>query len=417
MAAGGIRTWVIVGFGVLAMSLGMHCGPAAPPDEEDGLQTGQTGRSQPTPPADRPPPDPGDGGDDGGDPIPPGAPPPPVFQTVFSHALRASESTSGVRTFRVRLPSVLAGERVRVTFRSGSGSMRLHRAFVSTESKPTPVALPLPPEAAEAPAESRIRSEPASLEVAAGEEVRITFEAEGSVATSAIDALPGTEVVHGARADTEGPLGGSARNRIAGVVALEVEAPPGPVFVAVGDSITEGYVNGRDDIRRAWPQRAAESLGIPLVSAAVSAQGVKLAAERLDEEVLSLAGITDCLVLLGTNDLHSHDADQLAAALEAIFERLRPHCRVWASPLLPKERTSVGSLTEVLARRESVNAWIREVADLHGVVELDVAVEGDAPGTFAPGLVEDGIHPSHQGQEVLGQAAADILGAQLPPEP
>src|SRR5690606_39910806 len=113
------------------------------------------------------------------------------------------------------------------------------------------------------------------------------------------------------------PLGGSTRNRIAGVVALEVEAPPGPVFVALGDSITEGYVNGRDDIRLAWPQRAATALGIPVVNAGVSAQGVNLAAERLDEEVLSHAGLPDCLVRLATTHLPGRHAGPLAARLEA----------------------------------------------------------------------------------------------------
>ncbi|HLT30701.1 MAG TPA: GDSL-type esterase/lipase family protein [Myxococcaceae bacterium] len=409
MAAGGARQWVVVGFGVLAMCLGMHCGPAELPNDGPGAQQGRP--SAGTPP-DAGPRD----GEDGDDPVPP-EPQAPQFQTVFGHALRSGESTSGVRTYRVRLPSVLAGERVRVTFRSGSQGMRLLRAFVSTAAEQTPIPLPLPTGAGDVAPETRVRSEPAALSVRAGDEVWVTFEVEGSVATSAIDALPDTEVAQGAHADAEGPLGGSTRNRIAGVVALEVEAPPGPVFVALGDSITEGYVNGRDDIRLAWPQRAATALGIPVVNAGVSAQGVNLAAERLDEEVLSHTGITDCLVLLGTNDLHSHDADQLAAKLEAIFDRLRPHCRVWASPLLPKERTSVGSLSEVLARREAVNAWIRESADLHGVVALDEAVEGDDPGRFATGLGEDGIHPSHRGQEVLGQAAADILDALLPAEP
>lgn len=345
------------------------------------------------------------------------APPVPRFQTVFSLALRESESVPKVRTYRLSLPSVLAGERVRVTFRAGAGGMGLLRASVSTEAAPTPVALPLPEGAAAVEPNARITSDAAPLAVAAGTWVTITFEATGSVATSAINSLPGSEQRDGAHADVEGPLGGAPRERPAAVVALEVDALPAPVMVVLGNSITEGYVSGRDDIRNAWPQLAAEQLGFPVLNAGVSAQGVRLAAEHLDEEVLSLTGISDCVLSLGTNDLHAFAPEALIAELNGLIERMAVHCRVWAATLLPKERTSVGSLSVVNERRRAINAWIRDEAPVEGVIDLEAAVRGASEDTFVPGLAEDGIHPSVLGQEKLGAAAANYIADQPAVEP
>jgi len=360
---------------------------------------------------------------DGPAPIEPPPPPPepstPRFQTTFSLALRESESSANVRTYRMAFPSVLGGDRVRVTFRAGTQGMRLLRAFVSTGASPTPVELPLPEGADDIAPNARFTTGAAPISVEPGAWLTITFEARGSLATSTIDSLPGGEQRDGARADTEGPLNGTPRTRPAGIVALEVESLPTPVLVVLGDSITEGYVSGRDDVRRAWPQQAAERLGFPVLNAGVSAQGVRLAADHLAQEVLSLPGISDCVLLLGTNDLHAFSAEALIAELSGLIERMKPRCRVWAATLLPKERTSVGNLAEVNQRRRAVNAWLREVAPVEGVLDLEAAVRGEGPDAFAPGLQEDGIHPSILGQERLGEATADYFEHQpsLSPAP
>lgn len=343
---------------------------------------------------------------------PPPEPPGPRFQTTFSLAMRHSESLPKVRTFRQTFPSVLAGDQVRVTFRAGAQGMGLLRAFVSTETAPTPVPLPLPEGANAIPPDARFTTDAAPLEVMDGDTLTITFEATGSVATSGLDNLPGSAQRDGAHADLEGPLGGVPRESPAAVTAIEIASLPSPVMVVLGDSITEGYVSGRDDVRRSWPQLAADRLGFPVLNAGVSAQGVRLADEHLDEEVLSLTGISDCVILLGTNDLHAFDAEGLIAALDALIERMRPRCRVWAATLLPKERTSVGSLSEVNQRRRAVNEWLRTEAPVAGVLDLEAAVRGESPDTFATGLAEDGIHPSVLGQERLGAAAANYFGDQ-----
>ena len=63
------------------------------------------------------------------------------------------------------------------------------------------------------------------------------------------------------------------------------------------------YVNANDDYRNAWPAIAQGLTGLPIVNAGVAGQGVFGAASSLDAEVLTLQGITDCVVLIGTNKI------------------------------------------------------------------------------------------------------------------
>src|SRR5437016_2018314 len=120
--------WVLA---VCAWSLLAACGSGArrdpdgsPPPGSDSTpavtEPGATGPVTEVPPASTdpltPPDEPG--------PAPPPAPPPaPEFQPAFHQALRWSKSVSGLTTFRMRIPVGRAGERLRITFRSGDGSL------------------------------------------------------------------------------------------------------------------------------------------------------------------------------------------------------------------------------------------------------------------------------------------------------
>ncbi len=212
--------------------------------------------------------------------------------------------------------------------------------------------------------------------------------------------------------------------RALGLDTIDVEGPASAAFVALGDSITEGYVSGdvgdfvsrHDDYRNAWTTVAQGLLRLPVANAAVSGQGVDEAIAGLKNEVFTLQGITDCLVLLGTNNLGSLTADQIDARLATLFDQLRPFCHIWAGTLLPKETTSNGVLSTVIARRLAVNDWIRHQAPIDHVIDFEPALA--APGDvnhFAAGLGEDGIHPSIAGQAVMGQEAAKALAPLMTP--
>ncbi len=340
-------------------------------------------------------------------------PPPPMFQPGFHQALRWSYSTGSV-TFRLRVPVGRAGERVRLAFRSGDGNLVLRKATVaqagpngSLASAPVTVTFSGTP-GFSVGARKRVVSDPVSLPVGFRDELAVSFEVQGALAVSAIHALPGSAVRSGAYASVTGPLGGTAWDRAVGLATVEVEGPPVRAFVALGDSITEGYIDELDDTRLAWPSVAEAQLGVPFANAGVSGQGFYDALMNLDAEVLSLQGITDCVVLLGTNDLSALDLGGLQSRMNTLVSRLQPFCRTWVGTLLPKEKTNHGNYEVVRKQRLEMNAWIR--ATFPDVIDFEAVTR--QPGNvhlFLDGLEVDGIHPSAEGQRVMATEAARVL--------
>jgi lysophospholipase L1-like esterase len=177
--------------------------------------------------------------------------------------------------------------------------------------------------------------------------------------------------------------------------------------------VESGFLRATDDYRNDWTRVAEEALGTPIANAAVSGQGTWDAADHLDGDVFALPNLTDCVVLIGTNDLGGRSAEAIEGELSTLFQALQPHCQVWASTLLPKERTSAGSYEEVKARRVDINAWLRSgtapvpadhVIDLESVTRSPSSVH-----QFATGLGEDGIHPSVRGHQVMAAEVARVF--------
>jgi lysophospholipase L1-like esterase len=347
-------------------------------------------------------------------PVPqPPRPPPPLFQPGFHQALRWSHSTGGV-TFRLRVPVGRTGERVRLAFRSGDGNLVLRKATIalagpngSLASAPVAVTFSGTP-GFSVGARARVVSDPVSLPVGFRDELAVSFEVQGALAVSAIHALPGSFVRSGSHTDVTGPLGGTPWDRAVGLATVEVEGPPARAFVALGDSITEGYIDELDDTRLAWPSVAEARLGVPIVNAGVSGQGFYDGMLNLDAEVLALEGITDCLVLLGTNDLGAQTVDKLQARMTSLIERLRPFCRPWVGTLLPKEKSNHGDYEVVKKQRLEVNAWLR--ATFPDVIDFEaVTRQADNVHLFLDGLEVDGIHPSAEGHRTMATEAARVL--------
>ncbi|WP_375768893.1 GDSL-type esterase/lipase family protein [Archangium gephyra] len=340
-------------------------------------------------------------------------PPPPMFQPGFHQALRWSYSTGSV-TFRLRVPVGRAGERVRLAFRAGDGNLVLRKATIaqagpngSLASAPVAVTFSGTP-GFSVGARTRVVSDPVSLPVGFRDELAVSFEVQGALAVSAIHALPGSQVRSGAYASVTGPLGGTGWDRAVGLATVEVEGPPARAFVALGDSITEGYIDEQDDTRLAWPSVAEAQLGVPFANAGVSGQGFYDALRNLDAEVLSLQGITDCVILLGTNDLSALDVSGLQSRMNTLVSRLQPFCRTWVGTLLPKEKSNHGDYEVVKRQRLELNAWIR--ATFPDVIDFEaVTRQPDNVHLFLDGLEVDGIHPSAAGHRVMATEAARVL--------
>ncbi|AKJ07391.1 lysophospholipase L1-like esterase [Archangium gephyra] len=349
----------------------------------------------------------------------PGQPRPvaPLFQPGFHLALRWSHAVGGLTTFRLRVPVNRAGQRVRLAFRSGDGPLALRRVTVALagsegalESAPVPVTFSGAPGLSVA-TRTRVVSDPVSLPLQFGDELAVSFEVEGTLAASAIELLPGSAMRPGAWATVQGPLGGTPWAVPVGLATVEVEGPPARAFVALGDSITEGYIDGHDDLRDTWAFQAGAQLGVPIVNAGVSGQGFYDGLRLLDGEALILSGITDCIVLLGTNDLSGAPDSKLLANLVQLTERLKPFCRTWTGTLLPKEYANNGKYEQVKSSRLVMNAWIREHRQ-PDIIDFEAVTRApDNVHHFLDGLDVDGIHPSAAGHRVMADEVVRVLRA------
>lgn len=354
-----------------------------------------------------------------------------VFQPGFHQALRLNVQTGALATFRMLIPVGRTGGRLRVVFLAGDGPLRLARANVARADRNGELAgaakwltFDSAPSTA-ATARQRVKSDPLAFPVRAGDELLITFEAEGALGASKILNFSKSSARLGAYAATQGSLGGVEHPRAVGVATVEVEGPRTRAVVAIGNSITEGYVEGRiatgeqftdgahpspDDYRNAWTRVAEMELGIPVVNAGVSGQGFDEALANINHEVLALEGITDCVVLLGINDLGRLDATMLIERYSRMIDRLRGFCRVWAGTLTPNARVNNSNYAMVRERRARVNAWIRQSAPVEGVIDFEAVVRSPSdPDRFAPGMGMDGLHPTVEGLRRMGLEAARVL--------
>jgi lysophospholipase L1-like esterase len=350
---------------------------------------------------------------------PPPAPAPPgnSFQPGFHQALRWSHSVGGITTFRLRIPVAREGGRLRVTFRSGDGNLTLQRATVAKAGTDgalasMPVSLTFGGKTGfTVGARTHVTSDPVDFPVSFRDDLAISFEVRGALGASAIDAFPGSSARSGAYSAVPAALGGAAFERAVGVATVDVEGPTGRAFVALGDSITEGYMDTKNDARNAWPALVEAQLGVPVVNSGVSGQGFYDALELLDGEVLTLEGITDCILLLGTNDLGEDGAlGQLQARMLRMVERLRPFCRVWVSTLLPKEKSNHSPYTMVKSQRVAFNDWLRQGGTGADLIDLEsVTRRPDNVHLFLEGLVADGIHPNAEGHKVMATEVVRTL--------
>ena len=353
-----------------------------------------------------------------------------VFEPGFHQALATSVSTSTRTTYRTKIPIGRGGSRLRISFRAGDGSLTVHAATVALAgTQGNLVSAPVAITFNGAPgftsnAQGRVTSDPIAFPVSSGNELYVSFDVDGAMAASNINNFPDSYAWANGSVTAQNPSAGTPFMRAAAVDTIDVEGPSTVVMVALGDSITEGYVSGgvggdmsrNDDYRNSWPAIAQALLGVPIANAAVSGQGVFDATGRLQRDVFTLQGLTDCLVLIGTNNLGSATADQITAGLSDLFANLRPACRIWVGTLLPKESNCCSDYATVVARRAAVNDWIRHQAQVDGVIDFEAVLA--QPGninSFAAGLGEDGIHPSVAGQRLMGQEAAKVLSPLVGP--
>lgn len=360
-------------------------------------------------------------------PISPASPPPvrpepppqaPVFQPAFHQALRWSTSVGTTTTFRMKLPLGRAASRVQVTFRAGDGPLSIARAFIGHAGEggafseaPVPLTFGGSAGARIGSARGTATSDPVPFQSGFHDEVYVSVVLRGEAAASAIDAFPDSFCYPGDQADAASPSGGTPCTVAMAVQTVETEAPPTREFLAIGDSITEEYFDSPGDYRESWPQRLEGALRVPVLDSGVSGQGVDGPLTHFENDVSSVAGVTDCLVLIGTNDLTEYPTSTLEGWLTRLYDALRPSCRVWTATLTPREVENYGDLATAQRALREVNAWLRgrgadPLIDFNAVTR-----DPDRPDSWKAAYWMDGVHPNPSGAAAMAEEAARVISA------
>jgi lysophospholipase L1-like esterase len=217
---------------------------------------------------------------------------------------------------------------------------------------------------------------------------------------------------------------------------VDVEGPGRPAaVVTLGDSITDGY-RSQVDANHRWPDRLAERLAarqnaapVGVVNAGIGGNRIlhdhpedlfgPNALARLDRDVLSIPGLRWVVLMEGINDIgHSTSADlpeqdvsaeEIINGMKQIIARVHSRgAKIYGATLTPYEDTVFhGYYTpEGEAKREQVNAWIREGGAFDAVIDFDAAVRDPAhPTRIRPDYdVDDHLHPNDAGYRAMGDA-------------
>jgi lysophospholipase L1-like esterase len=198
------------------------------------------------------------------------------------------------------------------------------------------------------------------------------------------------------------------------------------VVVTLGDSITDGTVNPTTG-DRGWPgvlSRRLQDANTSVVNAGIA--GNRLldsipmfgapALSRLDQDVLSVPGVTHIVLLEGINDIGTSgpggmfgdtplvDPQDLISAYMQVIARAHEHgIKVIGATILPFEGAMYYS-AEKEAVRSAVNQWIRTSGQFDGVVDFDAALrdETDHGKLRADYDSGDHLHPNAEGQQAMG---------------
>ena len=202
--------------------------------------------------------------------------------------------------------------------------------------------------------------------------------------------------------------------------------------VTLGDSITDGVLStlganarwpdflARRLVARGRPRLAVQNAGIGsnrILSPSGAFYGGPPALERLATDVIDQAGVTDVVVMEGTNDIgHSFDPNALAkaeaveAGLRQIVTRLHAAgLRVIVGTQAPAKGLSPVGLhgsDPAIAERNKINEWVRTTKPGDGVADFHAALRDPAdPDRLL--LAYDGgdkLHPSDAGYRAMADA-------------
>lgn len=212
---------------------------------------------------------------------------------------------------------------------------------------------------------------------------------------------------------------------------VEVLAPRSVgALVTIGDSITDGYGIPNDTNTR-WPDVLAarlrnngQTLGV--INAGIGGGrmlndgiGPNLAS-RFDNDVISRAGITHALVLIGVNDLGGQhrngpdtpaDRERLLADLKMAYGQIAQRAHAHGICIIGGTVTPYSGSeyyhpeAENEADRQALNNWIRSSGVFDAVADFDASLRDPARPSHLKKVYDsgDGLHPSLAGYRALAE--------------
>lgn len=216
-----------------------------------------------------------------------------------------------------------------------------------------------------------------------------------------------------------------------GLTAVEVAAAEHTkVVVTFGDSITDGYGSTADAAKR-YPNQLDDRLkGAGLARIGVVNQGISgnrwlhdqagpSGNSRFERDVLNVAGASHVIIMLGINDIAFPDvseavsAEQLISSMGTAVTKAKARgLKVFLATLLPYKGfifyTAAGE-----AKRQLVNAYIRNNQQADGVFDFDRALQNPADTSAINPLYDcgDNLHPNDVGYAAMA-AVIDLAKLQ-----
>ena len=194
--------------------------------------------------------------------------------------------------------------------------------------------------------------------------------------------------------------------------------------VALGDSITEG-IGATVDAYSRWPD-VLNSLNnqngitnVSVVNMGIGGQrieGYNPVSDRIERDLLNIAGVDTCILLLGTNDIGMAKEDTSQKIIDAIEEVVKTckdaGIKIYVGTIMPMKNHDYYT-AEHEAIRQAVNAHIRKSEGYDGVIDFDALFQDPADPEKMKAEYnspwKDYLHPGDAGYKAMADLAYETL--------